>query len=137
MYLFQPTWIDWAGLRFPSGIRWLGAAIGAARIVGLVWVHHELGKNFSGTLQIGTDQTLVTSGSYRWIRHPMYTTLYLVVISFFLLSANWLIAAFWIVILTLVVMSRLSKEEAAMQAKFGDQYRDWAARTGRLFPRLR
>jgi len=137
VYLLEPEWIGWAALPLPDGLRWLGAASGAAGIAGLIWVHRELGRNFSAILEVRADQTLVTSGPYRWVRHPMYATLYLIVLAFFLLSANWLIGALWIGSFTVVLASRLAREEAAMEAEFGQEYRAWAARTGRLLPRLR
>jgi protein-S-isoprenylcysteine O-methyltransferase Ste14 len=137
VYLVEPAWIGWAALPMPDWLRWLGAAFGATGVAGLLWVHRELGRNFSATLQIRSDQTLVTSGPYRWVRHPMYTTLYLIVLSFFLVSANWLIGVLWMGSFTAVVMTRLPHEDAALEAKFGDAYRAWAAHTGRLFPRLR
>jgi protein-S-isoprenylcysteine O-methyltransferase Ste14 len=135
VYLVEPEWIGWAQLPMPNWMRWLGAVIGIAGIGGLIWVHRELGRNFSGTLQVRADQTLITSGPYRWVRHPMYTMMYLITISFFLLSANWGLGVIWIGGFTLVVISRLSKEDAAMEATFGDEYRTWASRTGRLLPR--
>jgi len=136
VYLLEPMWIEWAVLPLPDGLRWLGAASGGAGIAGLIWVHRELGPNFSATLEVRSDQSLVTSGPYRWVRHPMYTTLYLIVLSFFLVSANWLIGVLWIGTFTLIVLSRVAREDAAMEAKFGQAYRVWAAHTGRLLPRI-
>jgi len=136
-YLWKPRTIAWAALPIPGAIRWLGVAIGVSGIAGLMWVHRELGRNFSGTLEVQKDQVLVTSGPYHWVRHPMYTAMLLIVFSFFLVSANWLIGAVWIGSLAAVVMSRLRREDAAMEVRFGAQYRTWAAHTGRLLPRLR
>jgi len=136
VYLVEPEWIGWAALPLPDGLRWLGVASGAAGIAGLIWVHRALGRNFSPTLEVRADQSLVTSGPYRWVRHPMYTTLCLIVVSFFLVSANWSIGALWIGSLTAVLVSRVAREETAMEAEFGQEYRVWAARTGRLWPRL-
>jgi protein-S-isoprenylcysteine O-methyltransferase Ste14 len=136
VYLVKPAWMAWAALPVPDWMRWLGAALGGAGVAGLMWVHRELGRNFSATLQVRPDQTLVTSGPYRWVRHPMYTTLYLIVLSFFLISANWLIGTVWLGSFTAVVVTRVSKEDAAMEAKFSDAYRAWAAHTGGLVPRL-
>ncbi|HUV16191.1 MAG TPA: isoprenylcysteine carboxylmethyltransferase family protein [Pelolinea sp.] len=40
----------------------------------MLWkAHHDLGKHWSSTVQIKTDQTLVTQGIYKTIRHPIYT----------------------------------------------------------------
>ncbi len=136
IYLWKPKWIAWASLPIPDALRWSGTAFGATGVVGLIWVHRELGRNFSGTLEIQADQVLVTSGPYQWVRHPMYTTLFLIIFSFFLLSANWLIGIMWIGGFAAVITSRVAKEDAALESKFGGQYHAWAARTGAFFPRL-
>lgn len=136
LYIWKPGSIAWAALPIPAVLRGVGAATAAIGIAGLMWVHRELGQNFSATLEIRSDQILVTSGPYRWVRHPMYTAFLLIVFSFFLLTANWLIGAIWIGALTAVLVSRIGKEDAAMEATFGDQYRAWAQRTGRLVPPL-
>lgn len=114
LYLANPDTLSWASLALPAWLRWLGAPFGVAGLLLLGWVHHELGRNFSGTLHLREQQTLVTSGPYRWVRHPMYTAFFLVVTSFFLLSANWLIGAIFIGGLTAVMILRVSKEEKVM-----------------------
>lgn len=136
LYLWKPGWIVWAALPIPVVLRWLGAVTAAMGIAGLMWVHRELGRNFSATLEIRANQILVTSGPYRRVRHPMYTAFLLIVFRFFLLTANWLIGAIWIGALTAVLVSRIGREDAAMEATFGDRYRAWAQRTGRLLPPL-
>jgi protein-S-isoprenylcysteine O-methyltransferase Ste14 len=135
-WLISPRWMGWAAIPMPDWLRWFGAGVGFAGLAGLVWVHRELGRNFSGTLALRAGQTLVTSGPYRWVRHPMYTTLYMIVLSFFLVTANWFIGATFIGSLTAVVASRVTREEAVMATRFGDDYRRWAARTGRFLPGL-
>src|SRR5215472_14545224 len=137
IYLIKPQWLARTGLGLPDVLRWFGVVVGASGIGGLIWIHRELGRNFSGTLRTSADQSLVTSGPYHWVRHPMYTAFFLIVFSFFLISANWLLGAVWIGALIAVVVSRVPKEDAAMEARFGDHYRKWANTTGRFLPRLR
>jgi protein-S-isoprenylcysteine O-methyltransferase Ste14 len=120
-----------------AGGRFAGAGAGAAADAMLAWVHHELGQNFSPTLHLHDQHTLVTSGPYRWIRHPMYTAFYMLGLSFFLLSANWFIGGAFLGGLTAVMISRVAKEDALMAGRFGQQYQTWAGRTGRFLPRLR
>lgn len=137
LYLAKPEWMAWGSLPLWTWLRWTGAALGLASVSMLAWVHHELGRNFSATLHLRADHTLVTAGPYHWVRHPMYTALYGVGLSFFLLSANWLIGAVFLGGLSAVMISRVSKEDALMASRFGDQYHAWAARTGRFLPRFR
>ncbi len=137
-YLIWPEWILWASVPLPDWLRWTGVAAAVPGIAALAWVHHELGRNFAATLHVRTEgHTLVTSGPYRWVRNPMYASLYLILISFFLVSANWLIGLMWFGGFTALMISRVPKEEALMREKFGDQYQAWAAHTGRFLPRFR
>jgi len=135
-WLFAPRSMEWATLPLPRWTRWCGLLAGVGGVVGLAWVHRELGRNFSGTLQLNPEQTLVTSGPYRWIRHPMYSAFYLVALSFFLLSSNWVIGICWFGGLTAVMVSRIGREEAVLASRFGDDYRAWSSRTGRFLPRV-
>ena len=58
----------------------------------LFWTFHSLGKNLTDTVVTRREHSLVTHGPYRWVRHPFYVVLFLWVLSFSLLTANWLLA---------------------------------------------
>jgi len=137
IYLIIPEWIMWASAPLPDWLRWTGVAIAALGIALLAWVHRELGRNFAATLHEREGQTLITSGPYRRVRNPMYTSIYLLLISFFLVSANWLIGAMWLGGFTLLMLSRVATEEKLMAEKFGEQYKEWSTRTGRFLPKPR
>jgi protein-S-isoprenylcysteine O-methyltransferase Ste14 len=137
LYIFNPKLLRPTTFAIAAGWRWLGAAIYALSVVLLTWVHVSLGKNFSSTLRIRSDQQLVTWGPYAYVRHPMYSAICLVVTGMALLSANWMIGAGGLVFVALIVWLRTPKEEEMMTRAFGEPYRQYAARTGRLIPRLR
>ena len=61
---------------------------------------------------------------------------HLVFVELFLLTGNWFIGGFFLGALTLIVATRLKREEQAMLDKFGDQYRAYMQQTGRFLPRL-
>ena len=67
----------------------------------------------------------------------MYVVFYGLALAFFLLTANWFVGLAWFAVLTLVMLSRVRREEDVMMERFGDAYREYAARTGRFLPRLR
>jgi protein-S-isoprenylcysteine O-methyltransferase Ste14 len=136
IYVISPQWMAWSALPLPAWLRWIGAGLGILALLLLFWVHRALGKNWSRTVRLKADHTLVTSGPYRWVRHPMYTTLYVMSIAYFFLSANWFIGLTWIAMLTSVVASRVGKEEAMLIETFGDEYRAYIRHTGRFLPRL-
>lgn len=60
----------------------------------------------------------------------------LVFVAVFLLTENWFIGGFFLGALTLIVATRLKREEQVMLEKFGDEYRTYMQQTGRFLPRL-
>jgi protein-S-isoprenylcysteine O-methyltransferase Ste14 len=78
---------------------------------------------------------LVTHGPYRWVRHPFYVTAALLMASVTVLTANWFIGISSVAVLALLAI-RTPKEEQMLIARFGQQYRDYMATTGRFVPRI-
>ena len=137
-YLIRPEGILWASVPLPGLIRWFGVGAGAIGIAMLALVHRALGRNFAASLHLRTEgHRLVTSGPYRWVRNPMYTSIYIILVAFFLVSANWLIGLTWLTGYTVLMISRVPKEEALMEQKFAEEYSAWAEHTGRFLPRIR
>lgn len=135
-YFFAPSWVAWADFPLPVEVRWAGLALGYANLPLLWWIEATLGKNFNTTLHIREGHTLVTAGPYHWVRHPMYTSLYILVSAIFLASANWLVGLPGLLSLTIIILNRVQREEAVMLEQFGDEYRNYMQRTGRFLPRL-
>jgi protein-S-isoprenylcysteine O-methyltransferase Ste14 len=135
VYTFRPQWMASFVLPLPSWVRWAGVVLGLLCVPFLVWVQHTLGRQWSSDLQLREQHILVTEGPYRWIRHPMYSVVFAFLGALCLVSANWL---FLLGAATAMVMlyRRIDKEEQMMMGQFGDEYRSYRARTGRLVPRL-
>ncbi len=134
-YLIEPRWIAWAALPLPAALRWSGAVVGAISCGLMFWTLTNLGKNLTDTVVTRAGAYLVTSGPYRWVRHPFYVTAALLMTSVTLLSANTLIGACSLVILTMLAI-RTPKEEQNLIERFGDEYRNYIDKTGRFVPRL-
>ena len=135
-YLIRPSLFAWADFPLPQWAQWIGVFLGLASLPLIVWTHRALGSNFSTTLHVREEHTLVTDGPYRWVRHPMYAVLYIHFIAILLLTGNWFIGGVFLVAQTLIIARRLKNEETAMIEKFGDGYRQYMRRTGRFLPRL-
>ena len=134
LYAFIPPWIDLFAVPFPDWIRWLGVLLGGLSLAIYAWSRATLGKEWSSQLQMHAQHHLVTSGPYTWIRHPIYLALLCFLTSIALIAANWVLIAilvFSIVDLTL----RIPKEEQMMIEEFGDEYKIYMQRTGRLLPK--
>ena len=136
-YILTP-WLDWASLYLPPTVRWVvGTTILIGYIALFAWTHAALGKNWSGFLELYTEHSLVVTGPYRFIRHPMYAAFILSGIGFFVLSANWFVGGLYLVIAILMYLDRVGPEEQMMIDRFGDEYRRYMEKTGRLVPSVR
>jgi protein-S-isoprenylcysteine O-methyltransferase Ste14 len=136
VYAIRPGWLSWASLLFPLWLRWTGVVLVLLGFVLLQWAQTTLGKSWSDTPRMIKEQTLITSGPYRLIRHPIYTAFLMILGATLMISANWLIGIAWIGMTVLEVASRISFEENLMLDFFGDQYREYMKHTGRLFPKI-
>jgi protein-S-isoprenylcysteine O-methyltransferase Ste14 len=135
VYLLNPRWMAWSKIGSPEWTRWLGVAIGFFCVAGIYWLFSNIGRNITPTSATRDDHNLVTSGPYRWVRHPLYTVGSSLFISLGMIADNWFIAA--VGILAFIAMAvRTPKEEANLIEKFGDEYREYMKRTGRFFPKL-
>ena len=134
-YLFRPQWMQWASLTLPTSLRWLGAGIGVGAIPLIYWVMRSLGRNVTPTSATRSEHTLVTSGPYRRVRHPLYSVGALFWAGISLLAANWFFGVF-VVVAFVVMWARTPMEERRLIEKFGDEYRSYRERTGRFLPRL-
>ncbi len=114
------------------------AWLGAATFVFAWWLfyrtHKDLGRNWSVTLEIRVEHALVTTGVYRHLRHPMYSAFWLWALAQALLLPNWIAGPAGIVGFGTLFFCRVWREERLMAESFGDQYRQYAARTYRVVP---
>jgi protein-S-isoprenylcysteine O-methyltransferase Ste14 len=135
IWIINPDWLAWFNLDLPLWLRWVGIVVGVVAVIMGYFVHRTLGLSFTPTLQTTQGHRLVTQGIYAHIRHPMYTTFFLLFVSSFLMTTNWLIAILSFVY-SLLLFNRVRAEERMMVATFGDEYRNYMRQTGRFLPRL-
>ena len=95
LYVVAPGLMRWAAVPVPLWLRLAGIAVGGLTVVFFWWAHQALGVNWAMPAVIKEQQTLISHGPYRWVRHPMYTTIFVWAPAFFLLSANWFIGLAW------------------------------------------
>jgi len=136
LYLFTP-WLGFADYRLPAFIPWCGAVVMVIALW-LFWrAHVDLGLNWSITLEMRKDHELIVHGLYRRIRHPMYAAIFLFAVAQALLLQNWLAGWAGFVTFAILYLVRTPREEKMMCEFFGESYRDYMQRTGRLWPRLK
>jgi len=135
-YVIHPGWLAFGDLSFPEWLRWTGVGTALAGFALLQWAQITLGKSWSDTPRMLKEQALITAGPYRFIRHPIYTAFLLILGSTLLISSNWLIGLSWTGMTVLEIVSRIRFEESLMLEYFGDQYRAYMKKTGRLLPKI-
>ena len=136
LYLLNPRWMAWAELALPPWARWVGVLLGLVAVPAAWWVFTSIGRNVSETVLTKRDHALVTTGPYRWIRHPLYTTGAVLLVAIGLMAANWFILLFALLALVSLRLAVIPLEERELVNKFGDEYVRYMARTGRLLPRV-
>jgi protein-S-isoprenylcysteine O-methyltransferase Ste14 len=114
---------------------WVGVFLLACSVFIFWHAHMDSKSNWSPTLEIHKDHTLVTNGIYRYIRHPMYASQLLWVIAQILLLQNWLAGPLDLVFFIPFYFLRVQAEEKMMLESFGDQYRDYMKKVGGLIPK--
>jgi protein-S-isoprenylcysteine O-methyltransferase len=106
-------------------------AVGGAALA--AWARHTLGRNWSKDVAIVARQQIISTGAYRYLRHPIYTgfllmalgtALFVETIGVFLLVS--LLAAF------LVVKGR--QEETLLASAYPREYPEYRRRTAALVP---
>lgn len=132
--LLVPTGCAWCRWPLPAAVRWAGVLAGLAGAWGMHWSLSSLGKNLTDTVVVRREAQLVTTGAYRWVRHPYYVVAGWLMGAVTLLTANWLIGVTSLAVWGLLVW-RTPLEEAELLTRFGQEYQDYCERTGRFWPR--
>jgi len=139
LYLLNFLNIPWLILLqipgYPELIRWVGVALALASVPLLGWIHKFLDRQYSACLQIKESHSLITEGPYSRVRHPMYTVLNMFSFGVALVTANFLVIGFALLLIPpfhFVVI----KEEQMLLDTFGDEYTEYMKRTGSFFPRI-
>ena len=78
---------------------------------------------------------MVTSGLYRWVRHPQYSGLFLITVGFLIQWPTIITIAMWPVLM-LMYYRLARREEKEMESRFGDQYVTYRQRVPMFWPRL-
>ena len=103
-------------------------------LIGLYTLAHNRLGNF-GIYPEPIDQAcLITSGPYRWVRHPMYASLLLFMLGIALYRDAWpnYLGMF---LLAIAILGKMRREEDHLHLKF-DDYSDYVKRTHRLIPKV-
>jgi protein-S-isoprenylcysteine O-methyltransferase Ste14 len=114
---------------FPVGVMLVSTFFVVTGTAFTIYALRHLGNHFGVVSDV---RGLVTSGPYRWVRHPLYGGETLTTIGFVIAVANPLTIAVFSLGLALQIW-RARVEEQSLTAAF-PEYRAYAARTPMLIP---
>jgi protein-S-isoprenylcysteine O-methyltransferase Ste14 len=115
-------------------LSYLGIAVDLACLWLFYRTHRDLGHNWSVSLDLRERHTLVTTGVYGLVRHPMYSGFWLMALAQALLLPNWVAGPAGLVGFGILFFGRVRREEKMMITAFGDEYRSYMRRTARVVP---
>ena len=126
-FMNLPIWpIDW-----DFGLPAVACAL--AGIVTLIWARNVIGRNWSGGVVLKEDHELVTAGPYAYVRHPIYSGLFLLMSGMVLSYDNrGMLALFAVVVVGLWYKSTV--EERFMTRHFPEKYPAYMKKTKALIP---
>ena len=110
----------------------IAVALCAVGIALAIWARRHLGANWSAFPALKKEHELVTSGPYRFVRHPIYTGILCAILGSVLIAD-----VFWFVVLIFfggVFAYRVKAEERIMMERFPETYPDYKKRTKALIP---
>lgn len=134
LYVFS-TWFSFFDYNLP---KWLGFPSTMLYCFG-VWLffraYTELGTYWSPGLEIKEDHLLITTGIFKWVRHPMYSSFMLIAVAQLFMLQNWIVGPAFLVLAIPFYRHRVQREEQQLIRHFGDEYRVYMNQTNALFPK--
>jgi protein-S-isoprenylcysteine O-methyltransferase Ste14 len=91
-----------------------------------------------GGIEVLEKHKLLTRGPYSRIRHPILTSILLMVLACTLLFLHIILVVIFLICVSIAYRKAVLEEELlSSEEAFGQKYRDYVLKTGRFLPRLR
>jgi protein-S-isoprenylcysteine O-methyltransferase Ste14 len=126
----------WAAMGGGRAVQVGGEALIVAGAALRVWAMLTLDRFFTFVVGIAEDHQVVQDGPYRVIRHPGYAGALIAMVGVGVALRNWLSVLLMLIVPPLVFAVRIRVEEATLIAALGEEYEEYARRTGGLIPGL-
>ena len=111
-----------------------GMIVCAAAVAFAVWARLSLGKNWSGAvITLKADHKLITTGPYKFVRHPIYTGFLFALVGV-TLTVGTLSTYIGVLFMLAAFLIRIKKEEALMTSQFPGEYTEYKKRSKILIP---
>ena len=94
----------------------------------------ELDKQWSLTARLIENHQLITSGVYRFVRHPIYAAMFGMMVATAIVLSHWLVLTGAAIVFLIGTKIRTSSEERLLREAFPAEYKEYAARVPALIP---
>lgn len=129
-------WLNRFTMNIPLWARYIGIAISIVSLFYFHYIHKALGKNWSPKTEIFSEHRLVTTGPYKRLRHPMYAQGWLWTIAQIFIVSNYIAGFSGVIAWAILYFIRVPREEKMLMGTFGEEYKEYVNKTGRVFPKL-
>lgn len=129
-------WLNWS-TRIDLLLQGIGLGLWVVGTAVLVWAARVLGRYLSVD-GVTVDHELMSSGPYRYVRHPVYGSFTAIAVGLSLVFRSYLLAGV-AVVWVMATVWWVAAEEALLASPegLGDAYFSYTEGTGRFLPRLR
>ena len=135
--IFLPELMGWSRFSLPRWLRLVAMSLAIGSVLWLWWVFRSIGSNISETILTKDSHELVTSGPYRWIRHPLYAGALVLLITISLVLTDYFILGYAVIGLLAFRLLVIPAEEEQLLEAFGEDYECYQSRTGAMLPWFR
>ncbi|MEK6744128.1 MAG: isoprenylcysteine carboxylmethyltransferase family protein [Nitrospirota bacterium] len=110
-FAFSLTFAGWCGYF----VLWVGIFL-------RIWAFDALKSNYNPYIAVHQEQQVVDTGPYRYLRHPLHTSLMLEMLGLALVGGSWILSSLVpVAIFTTIVRNR--EEERLLEIHIGESYR--------------
>lgn len=140
--VFVAFMLIWIWLK-PIGFQKSTACLVVSMVLGpisvlLTWASaHELGKQWRIEAALSADHKLIQTGPYRWIRHPIYTSMFCLLMATAAANTWWPMWVAGAVAFIVGTEIRVRAEERLLEQHFGDEFREYRSRVRAYIPFIR
>jgi protein-S-isoprenylcysteine O-methyltransferase Ste14 len=105
-------------------------------VVMLLLSRINLGRHATGILVIRDTHELITSGIYKYVRHPIYGSAIFGILGFILITQSVLVSMVSFVVYFKILNDRAIYEEELLMNEFGDEYKEYMKNSKKFIPFL-